>query len=142
MKNAHKIAFALSSLLLIGTTACENTSEPAPRTELLSGVSTKTWKVVSIKKDGSDRFQSSCRADNLYTFAAGNAFTMDEGAKKCSAADPQTLSGIWSMSNSAITVKQGARSYLYLEVKSLTSSKLVVTNDMDGEKVETTFAAQ
>lgn len=142
MKNTHKLSMLLAGLFLVGTSACENSSDPAPQTELLSGGSSKTWKVVSIKKDGSDRFQSSCRADNLYIFAAGNAFTMDEGAKKCSTTDPQTLSGTWSLSNSSITVKQGSRSYLYLEIKSLSSSKLVVTNDMDGEKVETTFEAQ
>ena len=142
MKNVQKIALAAASLLLIGTVACENTADPAPRTELLSGGTAKTWKVVSIKKDGSDRFQSSCRADNLYTFAAGNAFTLDEGAKKCSTTDPQTLSGTWNLSNSAITVKQGTRSYLYLEIKSLTASRLVATNEVDGEQVETTFEAQ
>jgi hypothetical protein len=142
MKKVHKISLSLAGLLLMGATACENTADPAPQGELLSGTTGKTWKVVSIRKDGSDRFQSSCRADNLYTFAAGNAFTLDEGAKKCNTTDPQQLTGTWSLSNSVISVKQGSRSYLYLEVKSLTATRLVVTNDMDGEMVETTFEAQ
>ncbi len=142
MKKVHATTLALTALLLAGTTACENTTDPAPQGDLLSGGGSKTWKVVSITKDGSDRFQSSCRADNLYTFAAGNAFTLDEGTKKCTATDPQRLTGTWSLSNSVLSVKQGTRSYLYLEIKSLSASHLVVTNDMDGEKVETTFAAQ
>ena len=128
--------------LLAAATACENTSDPAPQTELLSGSGAKTWKVVSITKDGSDRFQSSCQADNLYIFHAGSAFEMDEGAKKCSTADPQKLAGTWSLANSTITVKQGTRSFLQMDIKSLSASRLVVTNQVGGETVETTFQAQ
>ena len=128
--------------LLAAATACENTSDPAPHTELLSGSGSKTWKVVSITKDGSDRFQSSCQADNLYIFHAGSAFEMDEGAKKCSTADPQKLAGTWSLANSTITVKQGTRSFLQMDIKSLSASRLVVTNQVGGETVETTFQAQ
>lgn len=128
--------------LLAAATACENTSDPAPQTELLSGSGSKTWKVVSITKDGSDRFQSSCQADNLYIFHAGSAFEMDEGAKKCSTADPQKLAGTWSLANSTITVKQGTRSFLQMDIKSLSASRLVVTNQVGGETVETTFQAQ
>ena len=128
--------------LLAGATACENTGDPAPQTELLSGNGSKTWKVVSITKDGSDRFQSSCQADNLYIFHAGSAFEMDEGAKKCSTADPQKLAGTWSLANSTITVKQGTRSFLQMDIKSLSSSLLVVTNQVGVETVETTFQEQ
>jgi hypothetical protein len=128
--------------LLAGATACENAGDPAPQTELLSGSGSKTWKVVSITKDGSDRFQSSCQADNLYTFHAGSSFEMDEGAKKCSTTDPQKLSGTWSLTHSEITIKQGSRSFMQMNIRSLSASRLVVTNQIGGETVETTFAAQ
>jgi len=128
--------------LLAGATACENTGDPAPQSELLSGGGSKTWKVVSTRKDGSDRFQSSCQADNLYIFRAGSAFEMDEGAKKCNATDPQKLAGTWSLANSTITVKQGTRSFMQMDIKSLSASRLVVTNRVGGETVETTFLAQ
>jgi uncharacterized lipoprotein NlpE involved in copper resistance len=141
MKNAFFRALLLVGLLA-GGAACENTADPAPQSELLSGSGSKTWKVISIKKDGSDRFQGSCQADNLYIFHAGSSFEMDEGAKKCSTTDPQKLAGTWSLSNSVITVKQGSRSFLQMDVKALTASRLVVTNQVGGETVETTFQAQ
>ncbi len=141
MKNAFSRALLLVGLLA-GATACENTADPAPQSELLSGGGSKTWKVISIKKDGSDRFQSSCQADNLYIFHAGSAFEMDEGAKKCSTADPQKLAGTWSLGNSTITIKQGSRSFMEMDIKSLSASRLVVTNQAGGETVETTFQAQ
>jgi len=138
--------FFRSSLLLVvlaaAFTACENTTDPAPRTELLAGGSAKTWKVVSIKKDGSDRFQSSCEADNLYTFYTSNSFELDEGGKKCRTTDPQKQTGTWSLRNSVITIQQGGRSFMEMEVKSLTSTQMVVTNEVGGETVETTFQVQ
>ncbi len=141
MKNAFFRVLLLAASLA-GFTACENPADPAPQSGLLSGSGSKTWKVISIKKDGSDRFQSSCQADNLYIFHAGSAFEMDEGAKKCSTTDPQKLSGTWSLTQSTITVKQGSRSFLQMDVQSLTASRLVVTNQVGGETVETTFQAQ
>jgi hypothetical protein len=141
MKNTFFRALLLVGLLA-GASACENTSDPAPQSELLSGGGSKTWKVVSIKKDGSDRFQGRCQADNLYIFHAGSSFEMDEGAKKCSTTDPQKLSGTWSLTHSEITIKQGSRSFMQMNIRSLSASRLVVTNQIGGETVETTFAAQ
>jgi hypothetical protein len=141
MKNAFFRTLLLVGLLA-GATACENTNDPAPQSELLSGSGSKTWKVISIKKDGSDRFQGSCQADNLYIFHAGSSFEMNEGAKKCSATDPQKLSGTWSLTHSEITIKQGSRSFMQMDIKSLSASRLVVTNEVGGETVETTFQAQ
>ena len=141
MKNTLSRVLFLSASLA-GFTACENRDDPAPRSELLSGSGSKTWKVISIKKDGSDRFQGSCQADNLYIFHAGSSFEMDEGAKKCSAADPQKLSGTWSLTQSEITIKQGSRSFMQMNIRSLSASRLVVTNQVGGETVETTFQAQ
>ncbi len=141
MKNTFSRALLLAALLA-GVTACENTNDPVPRSELLSGSGSKTWKVISIKKDGSDRFQSSCQADNLYIFHAGSSFEMDEGAKKCSPTDSQKLTGTWSLTNSEITIKQGSRSFMQMNIESLSASRLVVTNQVGGETVETTFQAQ
>jgi hypothetical protein len=67
---------------------------------------------------------------------------MDEGAKKCTTTDPQKLSGTWSLTHSEITIKQGSRSFMQMDIRSLTASRLVVTNQVGGETVETTFAAQ
>jgi hypothetical protein len=141
MKNQFRSFLLIASLTALFT-ACENSSDPAPQSQLLSGGSSRTWKVVSIKKDGSDRFQSSCEADNLYTFYAGSSFELDEGNKKCRTTDPQKQIGTWSLTSSAITIKQGSRSFMQMEIKSVTSSRLVVTNEIGGEKVETTFQAQ
>ena len=141
MKNTFSRVLLLAASLA-GFTACENTGDPAPQSELLSGSGSKTWKVISIKKDGSDRFQSSCQADNLYIFHAGSSFEVDEGAKKCSPADPQKLAGTWSLGNSTITIRQGNRSFMEMDIKSLSASRLVVTNQAGGETVETTFQAQ
>ncbi len=141
MKNTFSRALLLAALLA-GVTACENTNDPVPRSELLSGSGSKTWKVISIKKDGSDRFQGSCQADNLYIFHAGSSFELDEGAKKCSTTDPQKLSGTWNLANSTITIKQGSRSFMQMNIQSLSASRLVVTNQIGGETVETTFQAQ
>ncbi len=141
MKNLFKSSLLLVSLMALFT-ACENSADPAPQSQLLSGGSSRTWKVVSIRKDGSDRFQSSCEADNLYTFYAGSTFELDEGGKKCRPTDPQKQLGTWSLINSAITIKQGNRSFMQMEIRSLNSSRMVVTNELGGETVETTFQAQ
>lgn len=92
--------------------SCKKDKEPTPtpqtRTEMLTSSS---WKWIGatvtpaydIFGDGKpisgDYFSKApkCWQDDIYTFTSANKFTHDEGATKCSVADPQIFSqGTWT----------------------------------------------
>ncbi|RYY94063.1 MAG: hypothetical protein EOO11_18625 [Chitinophagaceae bacterium] len=48
-----------------------------------------------------------CRLDNQYIFAAGGTGTMNEGATKCNAGDPQTAPFTWAFANNETSIDLG-----------------------------------
>lgn len=46
----------------------------------------------------------SCEKDNVISFLAGGVWKNDEGPTKCSVADPQTLTGVWTLSSDDVTI--------------------------------------
>ena len=78
--------------------ACQKDEEsPAPKTktQLLTQA---TWKFSSATVGGSDvsALLQACQKDNILSFAAAGTGTLDEGAAKCNAGDPQTSAFTWS----------------------------------------------
>jgi hypothetical protein len=76
------------------------------RTDLLTN---KNWRMIAATVDPplptggagtTDLFadQLDCDKDNLLRFELPNTFRYDEGPTKCSASDPQTVTGTWVFS--------------------------------------------
>jgi hypothetical protein len=74
-----------------------------------------------------------CRTDNVFTFKADNTGTVDEGATKCNAADPQTTSFNWSFTDneSAINISNNVFAIFNgkSNIRALTDTKLSLTRD-------------
>jgi hypothetical protein len=94
-----------AALLLISLafTACKKSSTHVKtKTELLTQ---STWRFSSATVGGIDvsAFLQACQRDNILTFVSAGTGTLDEGATKCNAGDPQTTPFIWSfMTNETI----------------------------------------
>ncbi len=93
---------------------CSERIEPKPLTytQLLTGTSKKSWRLVSIIEIDEGRSSGvntpaqygipPCFADDLYTFYANDErrFEIGEGATKCNPADPDIFyTGNWSFVN-------------------------------------------
>lgn len=140
----RKISTFFALGLLLSFTACEDTAEEdfSSQSKLLTGSGVKIWKVTSVRQNTTPLPQSDCIMDDLYTFAANKNFELDEGANKCNTSSAQKQTGLWELSNSTITIRQGGTNS-YLKIKSLTSAKMVTTsNNTAGKEVEVTFQAQ
>ena len=98
------------------------------------------WKFdtagIDLDKNGTidqeDNSLEPCFKDNTYVFNKDSTVDMDEGATKCNAADPQTSSYGWTISNSNPPVlKSDVNPILAegLKIKTLSDTKLVVYKD-------------
>ena len=89
------IAFIASILVLSSCQKEDNIPVPKTKTQLLSQSS---WRFKNATASGTDISASlpACQKDNIITFAAAGTGTLDEGATKCNAPDPQTTSLTWS----------------------------------------------
>jgi hypothetical protein len=144
MKAIFKSATVLIIGLLAGLSACEDNSETAPgiNATLLTGNSSKAWKVVSVKRGATSIPQSSCLQDDRHIFYSNRTFELDNGSQKCQASDPDTFTGTWSSSAGIIRIQESNKADVILEVKQLTASTLVADRNISGDKVEVTFQAQ
>lgn len=99
----RKTLLVSSFILTVVIAACSksDSSSPSAASVLIAG----KWQLtdVSILVPGSSLSVSifdtipPCVKDNFYTFASDSTVTVDEGATKCDASDPQTFSGNWSL---------------------------------------------
>lgn len=151
-----QISFCLILTLLVFIISCKKDSEPTPQTraEMLTSSS---WKWIGatvtpaydIFGDGKpisgDYFIKApkCWQDDIYTFTAGNKFTHDEGATKCSVSDPQIYSqGTWAFEtgDNVIRIKtsSNASDDVLWGINELTATSLkVVESYTEGGKVYT-----
>ena len=89
------VAFIASIFILSSCQKEDNIPVPKTKTQLLSQSS---WKFKNATASGTDISASlqACQKDNIIIFAAAGTGTLDEGANKCNAPDPQTTSLTWS----------------------------------------------
>ena len=70
---------------------------------------------------------SACSKDDISKFTTPNVYTVDQGATKCNASDPQTVTGTWVLSSDQKTVTTtDASGTISFTILSLTSSELKV----------------
>jgi len=107
MKRLNLVASVVLSMSLLFA-ACSksdsNNNTSKTKTQLISQAS---WKFSSATVNGTDisSLINSCQKDNILTFSAtGGTGTLDEGATKCSAGDPQTNPFTWSFTNNESTL--------------------------------------
>jgi Lipocalin-like domain len=102
MKNTKLIAITFFAICAIAVVSCK---KKKTKTQLLSDIA---WKIAEarIQDDSTKQWTSilplidACELDNVWTYAAGNTYTITEGATKCNAADPDLVeTGTWSFSD-------------------------------------------
>jgi len=84
-------------------TSCEK-DDPIVEVQTNSELILGTWNITAATIDppsfttGSDLYATydDCDKDDLLTFESGDVVKRDEGATKCSASDPQTISGTYA----------------------------------------------
>jgi hypothetical protein len=88
----------VASLTIIA--GCEKEEAPQPKTKT-DLISTGTWKFSTATVSGADvsAFLNTCQKDNILTFSAGGSGTLDEGASKCNAGDPQSNPFTWNFAS-------------------------------------------
>lgn len=138
-----KISFLVTALTVISVafTSCkkdDGDDEPVKTPEkttaeklTLGGWITTSGTVTPPLFGTSDWFAeyAPCEKDDVTTFKAGGVLTLDEGATKCNASDPQVYStGTWSLAadNKTITVTEDGSTYTYV-IQSITETSMTVT---------------
>ena len=107
----NKFFFTLCALLAttLSLSSCETNKDkeeakPATKTEMLtdkewvlSGLTTNPARTMNGKQV-TDLFPyvKDCTLDDVLSFAKPNVYHFEEGAIKCSTADPQSLTGTWA----------------------------------------------
>jgi lipocalin-like protein len=92
------------TLAFVFITGCGKDKTPAAKTNT-ELISQSTWKFSAATVGGSDvsGFIQTCQKDNILVFAAAGTGTLDEGATKCNAGDPQTRPFTWNfMTNETV----------------------------------------
>ena len=146
MKPAVLKILTFSFLLIAAVTSCKKSTTdtdkpPAPKTKTIL-LTQSTWKVQSValdpNKDGVadtdvTAFFGGCKLDNVYTFKTDGSGTMDEGAAKCNAGDPQAQPFAWLFKTSE-TILSGNFSFNNGDATIITMSEttLVVAYDDAG----------
>lgn len=146
--------------LLAGFSGCTEKNDPKPAvySQLLTGETSKSWKLTSVlilekgkEVQSISASEFTCQGDDLYVFYADgeNKFQVIEGASKCTTADPDiVVENTWSLVNSNATVSfiipilYG--SPLPFIIKSLTATQLSVElyfEDEDDTSYRFTFAS-
>ena len=100
---------AILVCLAIQLISCKKDSTSSPGTATL--LQNKNWKITTLTispayfgiTDVLNGLFFDCERDDLYKFAAGAQFVLDNGTLKCAPTDPQSQSGTWNYnSNSRI----------------------------------------
>jgi hypothetical protein len=86
---------AIAFLLVSSCSKKDTTPTPKTNTQLISQ---GTWKFSTATVGGSDASSmiQACQKDNTMVFTSAGTGTVDEGATKCNAADPQTDPFTWN----------------------------------------------
>lgn len=109
MKTRKTLLILTLICAVIAACTKSDSSSPSGASILVNG----KWQLtdVSVLIPGSSLSVSifdtipACVKDNFYTFTSDSTVTLDEGATKCDASDPQTTSGSWELLNNNTQLK-------------------------------------
>lgn len=135
--------FAFALLLLSACSKSDdsstNNTQQVPKKELLTASSWKykSWTVNPGLQDSLGNtftdyyaYLPQCEKDDIITFATNGSVTIDEGASKCDANDPQEQVNTWAFTNNESKLNMGGFAY---NITTLTSTEMVLTfSDLQG----------
>ena len=131
MKKYTQLSLFYMVMLSLFVLSC-NKDKPS-KTELITKTS---WKFSKATVGGADvtALLEACQKDNVAVFISGGTGTVDEGAMKCTASDPQVVAFTWSFQSNETTLSLSATlftggSNLY-NIVNLTESELTVSQDV------------
>ena len=143
--STYLVAVALGCTLL----GCSKKEDATPsKTELLTN---KNWVVTAftvspgVSVGGTtitDVYAQTpaCSRDDISRFETPNVFKDDEGASKCNATDPQTITGTWVFNSdqTVLTVTENGSAQSF-NISSLTSNQMVLTVSQVANNVTYTY---
>lgn len=113
----------------IGFQACKKDDEVLTNHQLLAGTTAdgKSWVIASQSLNGDPVTIGSCIADDVTSFYLSLIYIFDEGSQKCSADDPQTITGGWVFeeNDTRLLISNGP-DITDFEIVSLTSDELIL----------------
>ena len=85
-------------IICLAIPACDPDKPDAPAKTKTQLISASVWKFDNAKVGGNDvtAFLKACEKDNTILFNANGTGTIDEGATKCNAGDPQSRAFTWA----------------------------------------------
>ena len=98
------ILLAVICFLSFSFNSCDKDDSPPPTNT--DYIIKAAWKFDKAMSGGADvsGFLNACYKDNVMTFQANGNGSLDEGATKCNAGDPQTTNFTWNFTNNGTTL--------------------------------------
>ena len=102
MKKHFTYLIAIYTLIMVAMPACDKDDDDPPAKTKTELITASSWKFSAATVGGSDvsAFLQTCQKNNTMLFVTGGTGTVDEGATKCNAGDPQTTSFTWNFQDS------------------------------------------
>ncbi len=96
-----KFTSIIAIALVVVFASCTKDATVTSKVDLLTGGSSKSWKLSSVTATVSGKtvditsalLADACDKDDFVTFKTGGIFIEDEGPLKCSSTDPQSATG-------------------------------------------------
>ena len=124
------IVFIAANFFIYSSCNKNDYNPPAPKTKTQL-ITQSTWKFKSATVGGSPYTFPSCQTDNILSFSTAGTGTVDEGATKCNAGDPQTNNFTWVFQNSETEILLSAPIFTNgsntVTVNSITETELVLS---------------
>lgn len=141
----------IASVICLGFLSCEkDDSNNTPTKTAL--ITQSAWKYddagADLDKNGSIDFSFTsqippCVTDNTLTLRTDGTGTVDEGATKCDASDPQTTAVTWSFANNETTLNLGGGGLLgisgQMKIVTLDQTNLTLSKDTTYQGTQVAF---
>jgi len=132
MKKQLSFLFVLIAANFFIYSSCnkDDYTPPTPKTKTQL-ITQSNWKFKSATVGGSPYTFPSCQTDNILSFSTAGTGTVDEGATKCNAGDPQINNFTWVFQNSETEILLSAPLFPNgsntVTVNSITETELILT---------------
>lgn len=130
------ITSSLIISFLITISSCSEDGTPASRSVLIAGseASGKTWAITGIQLERGSLIVEDCIADNIIRYFPNGRYTISEGLELCSANDPISWEGTWSLSRDETQIFIVLPdSSLTWGIETLNSRTQVISSVFDGD---------